>query len=120
MSWRVAATPETVQQIVTTLLPDGSPDIQTVAAIVRAHVVPGAASELTGEPLGDRTMRRIRKLMRPAALALVALGLLLARDGRATESPSPSQAPKPKGRPACDLPRHVAGGCRDGMALPGG
>ena len=68
-------------------------------AIARAHVVPGTASELTGEPLGDRTMRRIKKPMRPAALALVALGVLLARDGRAAESQPPSQAPKPKGAP---------------------
>jgi AraC-like DNA-binding protein len=38
MSWPVAATPETVQQIVTTLLPDGSPDIHTVAAMARLSV----------------------------------------------------------------------------------
>ena len=38
MSRPVAATPETMQQIVTTLIPDGSPDIQTVAAIARLSV----------------------------------------------------------------------------------
>jgi AraC-like DNA-binding protein len=38
MSCPVAATRETVQRIVTTLLPDGSPDIQTVAAIARLSV----------------------------------------------------------------------------------
>jgi AraC-like DNA-binding protein len=38
MSLSVAATPETVQHIVTTLLPDGSPDIHTVAAMARMSV----------------------------------------------------------------------------------
>jgi len=38
MACPVAATPETVQRIVTTLLPDGSPDIHTVAAMARLSV----------------------------------------------------------------------------------
>jgi AraC-like DNA-binding protein len=38
MSWPVAATPETVQRIVITLLPDCSPDIRTVAEIARLSV----------------------------------------------------------------------------------
>jgi AraC-like DNA-binding protein len=38
VSWPVTATAETVQQIVTTLLPDGSPDIHTVAAMARLSV----------------------------------------------------------------------------------
>jgi len=44
-------------------------------------------------------MRTIERPMRPAALALVALGVLLARDGRAAESQPASQAPRPKGAP---------------------
>ena len=44
-------------------------------------------------------MRWIKKPIRPAALALVALGVLLAHDGPAAESQPPSQAPKPKGAP---------------------
>jgi AraC-like DNA-binding protein len=38
MSWPVAVIPETVQQIVTTLLADGSPDIHTVAAMAGLSV----------------------------------------------------------------------------------
>ena len=38
--------------------------------------------------------------MRPGGLALVALGVLLARDGRAAPSQPASQGPKPKGAPS--------------------
>jgi AraC-like DNA-binding protein len=38
MSWPVAATAETAQQIVAALLPDGSPDIHTVAAMAGLSV----------------------------------------------------------------------------------
>ena len=38
MSWPVAVIPETVRQIVTTLLPAGSPDIHTVAAMAGLSV----------------------------------------------------------------------------------
>jgi hypothetical protein len=42
----------------------------------------------------------LRPWRRPAGLALIALGVLLVRDGRAAQSPPPSQAPKPKGAPS--------------------
>ena len=45
---------------------------------------------------------------RPAGLALIALGVLLAHDGRAAQSQSPSQAPKPKGVPSAAAAATVA------------
>jgi hypothetical protein len=45
---------------------------------------------------------------RPAGLALIALSVLLVRDGRAAQSPPPSQAPKPKGTPSAAAAAIVA------------
>jgi hypothetical protein len=52
-------------------------------------------------------MRWIKKPIRPAALALLALAVLLARDGPAAESQPPPQAPKPKGAPSASAAAKV-------------